>query len=1075
MSDQEQASSSVSALRAGGWRLPAPGQRPNRLEIFLLLGILLLAAGLRFYHLGYKSLGLEELIYLQLAQPGSLPGASALASASHPPLYLFLMRFLSDISRAEDLLRLPALLAGVGAVAALWALGRSLLGALPGLLAAFMLAMSALHIEISQEAHSYALLGLLSTLLFWSLVRAARMEMAVARGRWEELGGTEGNLEDAAPASGQSLQNLPVQGIASARVWLAVWWPFILTAALALYTHYFAIVPVGLSLLVFPCLLLAAAPGPLAALWHDPARRRAWLHLLAGLALVALLFMPQFIAGLAAGAAATEAGPADTLVIFVSNRLPWTLDPLFVATMLLLALAGLAWLFWRRAAVAAALTLWTALPLLVWLTPAASPRQLIFVQPVFLLTAAVGVMAMATLAARLAQLLAPAKPRYAVWTSVLVLGIFMLAFVKGSTDPLQATYRRPKQDWKGLAAALQQAPTPNDAVVILPSAAPLQWYYQGRAQVVDADLVGELDLLCRYSAAVYVASASDGVAASPAEASFLQENYIEIPFKDLTLYNRNCQPDVWYGAGAEALFPLARQPGLHFPESRSAQSEFTARAAQAAPAAIAAPPAPAPAPEASATVTPPATTAAAVPTAAPSAPASEKDDIVADLGAALASLAESAPNDPQAQIHLGAFALQQRESPQQAGAYFQRAIDLDPTTWQAYALWAQGLASAGDPDAALTLLEQGQAAAPDSLALQAMTARLRSSAATTLPPEGYQAALNTAREALADRRWDDAVSAAQQAATAAPGAYEARLALGDAYRGMSDASQAAAAYAQAVELAPHVSFLHGRLAEMLARVGQLDEAIDVGLTAISIDQSRWENWYALGRAYAGQVAAEIAAGADLADSDSARLAEATLERADALAPAQSTAPARSLEDLRALLAAHLTPAAQTAPTEAATAGAGQSLPDRRAGAEQLLTDGQPEQALEIFQELAAANPEDRASRMGVANALAALGRSDEALAEFEAINAQWPDFPFSRIRQGTLLEEQGDQAGALAAFGEAVNVAPDNANTHFTLAYALRRAGRIQEAIAAFEAGLALDPNRSAAQQALDDLRAGQP
>lgn len=1084
MSDQAQASSSVSTLHAGGWRLPASGQRPNRLEVILLLGILLLAAGLRLYHLDYKSLGLEELIYLQLAQPGSFSDPAALAGAAHPPLYLLLMRLLSDVSRADGLLRLPALLAGVGAVAALWALGRSLLTPLSGLLAALMLAMSALHIEISQEVHSYALLGLLSTLLFWSLVRAARREMVGVGVSSQEPGGTDRNSEEPLDLPDRLMRGLAVGPSAPVITWLAAWWPFIVTATLALYTNYNAIPPVVLSLLVFPCLLLAVAPGPLVALWQDPARRRAWLHLLAALTLAGLLFLPQLITGLASGASglavstvAFRTGLVDMLVIFVSNRLPWNLDPLFVSTMLLLALAGLAWLFWRRRAAAMALTLWIALPLLVWHASSADfrtgPQQLVWVQPVFLLAAAVGVTAVAQLAAWLALWLAPSKASYAVLASVLVLVAFLLAFAKGSADPLQAGYRSPKQDWKGLAAMLQQVPTPNDAVVILPSAAPLQWYYRGHAQTPVSDLVTELELLCRYNAAVFVASAADNGDLSSNEASFLQENYIQVPLKDLALYYRNCQPDVWYGAGAEALFPLSRQPGLHFPESRRAQTEFAELAAQARPT-----PAARPAPAATVPAAQPAPTAPAAAVATPVASptsAPEPLDIVADLGATLVSLAEAAPDDPQAQLRLGAFALQQRESPQQAGAYFQQAIDLDPTTWLAYVLWAQSLASAGDIDAALTLLEQGQDAVPDGLALQAMTARLRGGGASASPPEDYQEALGAAREALAERRWDDAVSAAQQATTAAPGAYEARLALGDAYRGMSELSQATAAYVRAVELAPQISFLHGRLAEMLARAGRSQEAISVGLTAISIDQSRWENWYALGRAYASQVADEIAASSDLAGSDSARLAEATLERAQALAPSQSTAPARSLADLRAVLDAHLARATQAAPTEPAEAEASQSLPARRARAEQLLADGQSEQALAIFQELAATNPEDRASRMGKANALAALGRVDEALTEFEAISAQWPDFPFSRIRQGTILEEQGDQAGALAVFEEAVAVAPDNANTHFTLAYALRRAGRVPDAIAAFEAGLALDPNRSAAQQALDALKSGQP
>ncbi|HRE35344.1 MAG TPA: tetratricopeptide repeat protein, partial [Sphingopyxis terrae] len=72
---------------------------------------------------------------------------------------------------------------------------------------------------------------------------------------------------------------------------------------------------------------------------------------------------------------------------------------------------------------------------------------------------------------------------------------------------------------------------------------------------------------------------------------------------------------------------------------------------------------------------------------------------------------------------------------------------------------------------------------------------------------------------------------------------------------------------------------------------------------------------------------------------------------------------------------------------------------------------------------------------------------------------------------GALLEEQGDQAGALAAYREAVGVAPDNADAHFTLAFALSRAGQNAAAIEAFEAGLAIDPGRESARQALDALR----
>ena len=126
---------------------------------------------------------------------------------------------------SEMALRLPAAIASILGVAALWALGRRMLGPTVGLLAAFFLALSAMHIEFAQEVHAYALLATLSTLLLWSLLRAAQRE--------------------AGPAAGE--QRRP------AWRWLATWAPFILFALLVHLHHSYALVPVGLSCCSFRC------------------------------------------------------------------------------------------------------------------------------------------------------------------------------------------------------------------------------------------------------------------------------------------------------------------------------------------------------------------------------------------------------------------------------------------------------------------------------------------------------------------------------------------------------------------------------------------------------------------------------------------------------------------------------------------------------------------------------------------------------------------------------------------------------------------------------------------------------
>jgi hypothetical protein len=49
----------------------------------------------------------------------------------------------------------------------------------------------------------------------------------------------------------------------------------------------------------------------------------------------------------------------------------------------------------------------------------------------------------------------------------------------------------------------------------------------------------------------------------------------------------------------------------------------------------------------------------------------------------------------------------------------------------------------------------------------------------------------------------------------------------------------------------------------------------------------------------------------------------------------------------------------------------------------------------------------------------------------------------------------------------------DDPNLRFTLGHAYRKAGLTERAIAEFEAGLALDPDRQAARDTLEALKAG--
>ncbi len=1063
-----------SAPSAGGSFLGlsalGPAARPTLLELLLLLGILLLASALRIYRLDAKSLWLDEILFAGAAQQGSLWGPYGPLAGTHAPLSLWLVRLASMAGGTEWVLRLPAMLASTLGVAAVWVLGRRMLGATVGLLAALFVALSAMHIDLAQDVSAYALLATLSTLLLWSLLRAAQRETAGSQGA-------------------------PLRG------WLATWTPFVLFAVLSVYAHSYALVPVSLSVLLFPLLLAFwrnASPAGAPAAPHSSARR-GLLHLLIALAVAGLLLLPLGIGQLTGGAAQSALGAeasqgaaalrldgqtlAALWLALVTYRPNWLMDPLFFSAVALWWLVGLVWLVWRRRPLGVALLLWLLLPipLIAWVSARAglnlAPRRLLFLLPVFQLLVAVGVVTIARLGARLAQSMASGDSRRWLVPAIygLVLAVSVLTFAKGSMDPVAFVYGKPKQEWRTLAAILDSQPGPRDQIIVLPSAnGPLQWYLKAPAVQPGADLVDDLERLCQERDAIYLAEATNRRPLSQEDTAYLAAHFIRVPLTDLNLWYRNCRPDAWYGAGAEELFALALQPGFAQPAVKAAQQEFQALAAAAASKKIV--------PDQDA-MTPSATPAPAAEAAATPAPTPEPIDV----DALLANLLEADPESAAAQTRLGAQALRQPDAEPdraQADLHFQRAVEMDPTAWLAYALWTEGLGSSGQITQALQIAQQGLAALPDNAALQAMQTRWQAAVETGKLPrssqdEAYRAAIAAGRSAArpGDSRWDEVIVTAQQAIALDPARYEAYLLLGDAYRSLGEATQALQSYQRATELAPQQGVLHSRQAEMLVRLGRIDEAAAASLNALAIDDQLWENWYALGRVYLaralsiGQETGAGSGGSDAARQEAARWAEAFLLRAQEQAPADSPAVERSLAEVRELLlAATPTPSAASEVVDMTTPERG----EMRTRADRDLRFGKPADALALYQQLVAMDSQDRASRMGVANALAALGRVDEALAELSAIGEEWPEFPFAAIRRGALLEEQGDQAGALAAYRESVRIAPDNADTHFTLAYALRRAGLAAEAISAFEAGLAIEPDRESARQALDALRTGQ-
>jgi uncharacterized membrane protein len=160
----------VQPVLATGWGSPT-----RRLEAVALplavAGVLLLAALLRLWDLGGKSLWFDEAFSVFVAQqsPGEILRLLR-AQESHPPLhYLVLHVVISLFGKSEAAVRLPSALASVGSVLLTFLLARRLLGRGAGVLASLLLALSPFHITSGRDARMYPFLTLFALASMYSL------------------------------------------------------------------------------------------------------------------------------------------------------------------------------------------------------------------------------------------------------------------------------------------------------------------------------------------------------------------------------------------------------------------------------------------------------------------------------------------------------------------------------------------------------------------------------------------------------------------------------------------------------------------------------------------------------------------------------------------------------------------------------------------------------------------------------------------------------------------------------------------------------------------------------------------
>lgn len=143
-----------------------------RLFAIAALCLLIIAAGLRVYHLGKRSLWFDEALTANVSR-GTVSEAleETRARGSSPIVYPYMLYVVEKVGKSADAVRAPSLLASLLAVIVMLTMARTKVGPLSALFAAAILAVSASQVRYAQEVREYSLAVLCGATMIYCLLR----------------------------------------------------------------------------------------------------------------------------------------------------------------------------------------------------------------------------------------------------------------------------------------------------------------------------------------------------------------------------------------------------------------------------------------------------------------------------------------------------------------------------------------------------------------------------------------------------------------------------------------------------------------------------------------------------------------------------------------------------------------------------------------------------------------------------------------------------------------------------------------------------------------------------------------
>ncbi|HXQ14723.1 MAG TPA: sulfotransferase [Caulobacteraceae bacterium] len=150
---------------------------------------------------------------------------------------------------------------------------------------------------------------------------------------------------------------------------------------------------------------------------------------------------------------------------------------------------------------------------------------------------------------------------------------------------------------------------------------------------------------------------------------------------------------------------------------------------------------------------------------------------------------------------------------------------------------------------------------------------------------------------------------------------------------------------------------------------------------------------------------------------------------------------------------------------------GSNLPAAHLMAEALARRGELAAAEALLVHCLERAPQLHLARQSLALLLHRQGRHDEALAELDRLLVREPRNTRCRAAKAAILAEIGDYAGAAVVTAALLEDFPDQPQAWIVHGAGLRTLGRIDEAVAAFQRALTLDPARAEAWWSLANLK----